>query len=677
MHTVFIVNLSSKMSEVSPQSFSRPKYRADIDGMRALAILAVLIFHAYPRSLPGGFVGVDIFFVISGYLISGIIFRGLTLESFSFFDFYARRVRRIFPAVTVVLLGSFIFGFCFLTPYQLEELIEESPYAAFFLENWRLFQSTGGYWDIGTELKPLMHFWSLGVEEQYYIFYPLICFILWKANARVFLFSLLGMLFVSLGLCLYDTANAPIRAFYSLHSRFWELLIGGVLAYVEVKWPDYKLKFVTTSRLKLVDNSISWLGLLSIILAICLFEEGKNFPGWRALLPTMGSLLIIMAGTSAFLNRYLFANRLAVFVGLISYPLYLWHWPLICIARNNLGGELPTGSLMLGILGLSVVLSYLTYVLIERPMRSRKATWQLVLTCVLVLSIATLGTKTLIRRSQAVENLLYAGLPVVVQETLKDIPRNEETDHQCEAKFGDGHVICRATSANPSMLVLGDSHNHFMWSAMYYRDDLPDMYVVASGALPILEGLVIINKAKEPDYEKALRTSRAWDVIRESANIQTVILRGYWSSHLSGTLISSKHKDLTGYELIKQHWRDTFEEMNRLNKTLVVVLDNVDATFNPLNRCVKVQRYSLNPKYGQTCMLTYGEINQEQYEMREFLRSEAKKWSNVKIIDAWEALCDQKGCYLVKEGVPYYRDNNHLSVYGNVLVWDLIARQLK
>ena len=241
------------MVSVNPQSFSRPKYRPDVDGMRALAILSVLFFHAFPNSLPGGFVGVDIFFVISGYLISSIIFRGLTLGTFSFFDFYARRVRRIFPAVTVVLFGSFVLGYIFLTPSSLEDLVEESPYAAFFLENWRLYVTTGGYWETATELKPFMHFWSLGVEEQYYIFYPLICFLLWKVSAKRFLLSLLLMLGVSLILCLYDTYNNPVRAFYSLHSRFWELLIGGVLAYVELQWPRYKEKFSLLGK----DNLLS------------------------------------------------------------------------------------------------------------------------------------------------------------------------------------------------------------------------------------------------------------------------------------------------------------------------------------------------------------------------------------------------------------------------------------
>lgn len=665
------------MSNISPQSFSRPKYRADIDGMRALAILAVLVFHAYPSSLPGGFVGVDIFFVISGYLISGIIFRGLTLESFSFFDFYARRVRRIFPAVTVVLLASLVFGFFFLTPYQLEELIEESPYAAFFLENWRLFQSTGGYWDIGTELKPLMHFWSLGVEEQYYIFYPLICFILWKANARVFLFSLFGMLVISLGLCVYDTVYEPVRAFYSLHTRFWELLIGGVLAYVEIKWPDYKDNLFPGSRQAFADNAISWIGLLLIALAIALFEEGKDFPGWRALLPTVGSVMIIMAGNGAFLNKNIFANRVAVFIGLISYPLYLWHWPLICIARNNLGGELPTGSLMLGILFLSFVLAYLTYALIERPMRSRKATWQLVLTCVLVLALVTIGTKTLIRRSQAVENLLYSGLATEVQETLKDLPRSEERDSICEGKFGSDHSVCRATSEKPSILVFGDSHNHIMWNAMYQRDDLPGLYMVGSGGSMVFDGLINKNGAGAYEYEKAERTTHVWNAVRNSPEIKTVVLRGFWSSNFRADLLSTKHPQLKGEELMKQHWSDLFEEMARLDKTLIIVLDNVDAPFNPLLKCMSIQRVSLGVKNDQMCLLSYDEINQGQYKTRDFLLKEASKWPNVKIVDAWDALCDERGCYLVKDKTPYYRDGNHLSVYGNELVWEAIADELK
>ena len=411
----------------TPQSFSRPKYRPDVDGMRALAILSVLFFHAFPESLPGGFVGVDIFFVISGYLISSIIFRGLTLGTFSFFDFYARRVRRIFPAVTVVLLGSFVLGYFFLNPNDLKDLVEESPYAAFFLENWRLYVTTGGYWETATELKPFMHFWSLGVEEQYYIFYPFICFLLWKVSAKRFLLSLLVMLTISLVLCLYDTYNDPVRAFYSLHSRFWELLIGGVLAYVELQWPQYKEKFGLVSK----DNLISALGVALILLSIIFFEEGKDFPGWRAIFPTLGSVLIIAAGSEAWLNKYLFSNRIAVFTGLISYPLYLWHWPFISIFRNNLAGDTPQGWLAVILIACSFVMAYLTYALIERPMRSRKATWQMVVCLVVVLALVSLGFKTALRKSDALNQAyLYSGLDETVQEALKKPNRSERSDSQ-------------------------------------------------------------------------------------------------------------------------------------------------------------------------------------------------------------------------------------------------------
>lgn len=392
------------MSNISPQSFSRPKYRADIDGMRALAILSVLIFHAYPSSLPGGFVGVDVFFVISGYLISGIIFRGLTLGSFSFFDFYARRIRRIFPAVTVVLLTTYILGVFFVTPFVMKDMLKEAPYAAFFIENIRLFLQHGEYWDVGTELKAYMHFWSLGVEEQYYIFYPLICFFLWKASSKVFLSSLLLMLVMSFGLCLYDTATEPIRAFYLLHARFWELLIGGVLAYIELKWPNYKeITLFSVGSVKRINNLLSALGVVLIIGAIAFFEEGESFPGWRVLLPTVGAVLIIMAGSEAYLNKRFFAHKVAVFIGLISYPLYLWHWPLISIVRNNLGGATPTGILVVILVLCSFILAYLTYVLVERPLRSIKATWRLVGILVVVLLLSTVGIKEISRKNDMLE----------------------------------------------------------------------------------------------------------------------------------------------------------------------------------------------------------------------------------------------------------------------------------
>lgn len=661
------------MVSTTPQSFSRPKYRPDVDGMRALAILSVLFFHAFPESLPGGFVGVDIFFVISGYLISSIIFRGLTLGTFSFFDFYARRVRRIFPAVTVVLLGSFVLGYFFLNPNDLKDLVEESPYAAFFLENWRLYVTAGGYWETATELKPFMHFWSLGVEEQYYIFYPLICFLLWKVSAKRFLLSLLLMLAVSLALCLYDTYNDPVRAFYSLHSRFWELLIGGVLAYVELQWPQYKERLGLVNR----DNFISALGVALILLSILFFEEGKNFPGWRALFPTIGSVLIIAAGSEALLNKHLFSNRVAVFIGLISYPLYLWHWPFISIFRNNLAGDTPQGWLALIIIVSSFVLAYLTYALIERPMRSKKATWQLVLCLVVVLALVSIGFKTVLRKSEDLNQaFLYTGLDETVQKAAKRLPRSERSDRSCTSLFGKGFSVCRTLGDQPRILLFGDSHAQLMWDYIGQDKTAPSLYLVATAGLIVFDKTSIFETNGQERTVIRKLTDRVWGVIRENSAIDTVILRGFWLSHHQLMLRSTKHPELTGDELYRQLWKDTFRELHSLNKKVILVLDNISVPFNPLIKFSAVQRVSLLDKTRRDYQVHFDELSEEEFQVRSFLKTEAKNWDNVRIIDSWDALCDQKGCYLLKDKIPYYRDDDHLSYYGSGKVWELIKQAL-
>lgn len=663
-----------------PQSFSRPQYRADIDGLRAIAILSVLFFHAYPDSLfiRGGFVGVDIFFVISGYLISSIIFRGLEHNTFSFFDFYARRIRRIFPAVAIVLLGSIVAGFFLLTSYEFEDLVRETPYAAFFAENWRLYTSTGGYWDTATELRPLMHFWSLGVEEQYYVFYPLLCAVLWKIGSRRLLACLIFAFIVSFGLCLYDSANDSIRAFYSLHSRFWELLAGGILAYIEIKWPNYKKGwFGVTDLNQSFDNAVACIGGLFIVCSILLLSQSGDFPGWKALFPVLGTVLLIGAGNKTVINSLL-ANKCFVFIGLISYPLYLWHWPLISIARNNLSGVLPTGTLMVAILVLGFVLAYLTYILIERPMRSRRATWQMCLVLALVLLVLTVGLKTLIRKSEAVSSYVHSGLPDVLQPVFYEASKSSKTDSDCENKFGKGNSVCKKLSDSPKALLWGDSHNYTLWNYLDRENLQPDIYLVGSPALVIFENTYRFKDGK-PDIESFEITNRIWRKLSTSPEITTVVLRGFWSSYLSvGGLLSEKYPKLDGTALEQQLWKDTFAKLAKLGKSVILVLDNIDVEYNPLNKYFLPRRISLQRKENvDDVYVSYAEINSSHLATREFLKNEALRWSNVTVLDSWTELCDFKGCYLAKNGVPYYKDDDHLSIYGNALVWQLIQKQLE
>ena len=344
-------------------------YRPDIDGLRALAILSVMIFHAFPNVLRGGFVGVDIFFVISGFLISRIVFIGLANGNFSFVDFYIHRIRRIFPALILVLLTALVLGWYAMLAVEYRALGKHVAGGIGFVNNILLWQEDS-YFDTASELKPLMHLWSLGIEEQFYMFFPVVLVVLWKTRFSLLL-AIAGMVIISFAANLYWIRVDAAGAFFLPHTRFWELLAGGLLAYGEV----FKIGFQRSNGrgTLLVDLAArpavrSWIGLLLLMAGMLIINKGSSFPGYWALMPVLGAWLIIAAGPQAWVNRRLFANRGMVFVGLISYPLYLWHWPILSFLRI-LEARVPSVPIRIGALVLTFVLSWLTYHYVERTLR--------------------------------------------------------------------------------------------------------------------------------------------------------------------------------------------------------------------------------------------------------------------------------------------------------------------
>jgi peptidoglycan/LPS O-acetylase OafA/YrhL len=335
------------------------KYRADIDGLRAVAVLSVMVFHAFPTTLKGGFTGVDVFFVISGYLITTIILENLGAEKFSFFEFYTRRVRRIFPALLVVLIACLVAGRFALLPDEVTALGKQTAAGAGFVSNLLLW-SEAGYFDTDAIRKPLLHLWSLGIEEQYYIVWPLLLSSLWKRGKKslVPVTTLLGL--ASFALSVWQAKADPVAAFYSPLTRFCELFIGSALAYLTV---------VRGSKLKVGGGHVqSLLGLAMLGAGMVLITKDRLFPGFWALLPTVGAALIIAAGADAWPNRMILANRAMVFIGLISFPLYLWHWPLLSFA-TIINDELPSRQVRAGLVVAAIPLAWLTYRLVERPIR--------------------------------------------------------------------------------------------------------------------------------------------------------------------------------------------------------------------------------------------------------------------------------------------------------------------
>jgi peptidoglycan/LPS O-acetylase OafA/YrhL len=336
--------------------------RRDIDGLRAVAILAVLGFHTIPALFAGGFIGVDVFFAISGYLITRILLTSLEEGSFAFGNFYARRIRRIFPALAVVLAASFALGWLLLPPAEFRQLGKDILAGAAFVSN-LVFWNETGYFGASAVHNVLLHLWSLGIEEQFYILWPLMLWAAWRWRLAAF-WPILSVSVLSFIANLYLTHTDPAAAFYSPLSRAWELGVGSLLACVSL--PGRRRAF---SAPVWFDTLISIMGISAILAGIALLNQNDEFPGWRALLPVAGAALIIRAGPNAMINRRLLSAPPMVWIGLISYPLYLWHWVLLSFLWNLQGSGAGWQSISLAVL-LSVVLAALTYYGLEKPIRA-------------------------------------------------------------------------------------------------------------------------------------------------------------------------------------------------------------------------------------------------------------------------------------------------------------------
>ena len=401
---------------------SNPKYRPDIDGLRAIAVLAVVIFHAFPKTIKGGFIGVDIFFVISGYLISTIIFENLEKGTFSFFEFYARRIKRIFPALILVLSACFIFGWLSLFPDELQQLGKHIASGAGFVSNF-VFWDEAGYFDKSADTKPLLHLWSLGIEEQFYIFWPLLLWLAWKQKFNLLAITIFFTL-TSFILNLKGVKHDAVATFYSPQTRFWELLSGSLLAWLTLYkknlFADIKGKIESVlSRIfynkkqefdpKTLANILSFIGLFLLLYGFWHMNKDLNFPGNWALVPVIATSMLIIAGSKSWVNRLILSNKFIVWFGLISFPLYLWHWPLLSFARI-INDEFPSYILRTLAILASVLLAWLTYKFVECPIRFGKhGKAKVVILCLGVFIIGVSGliiNKTDFSKSHRYENLV-------------------------------------------------------------------------------------------------------------------------------------------------------------------------------------------------------------------------------------------------------------------------------
>ncbi|WP_300036345.1 acyltransferase family protein [uncultured Roseobacter sp.] len=409
------------MPSIEPE---KTAYRAEIDGLRAFAVLSVVSYHAFPAGLPGGFTGVDVFFVISGYLITAHIFTSLDEDKFSFLDFFQRRIRRIFPALILVMVSSLIFGWFALISEELQQLGKHLFSGAAFIVNFVLV-SESGYFDTAADTKPMLHLWSLAVEEQFYIFWPVVLWLAWRQHFNLIWITLLVAVASFCFNMRFVTPN-PTEVFFWPFGRFWELLSGSILAWLTLYKRDaldLARKRIDTCIARIVpfsvergkiaftENIMALGGLCLLIYGFAEISSNAPFPSTWALVPVCGTLLTIAAGAAAWSNRIFMMNPVAVWFGLISYPLYLWHWPILSFLQIVESGEPPHRDARIVAVVLAILLAWLTVRFVEKPLRfghrnAHLKTVGLTGTMILVGAAGLLISRTDLSESHTLEKLL-------------------------------------------------------------------------------------------------------------------------------------------------------------------------------------------------------------------------------------------------------------------------------
>jgi peptidoglycan/LPS O-acetylase OafA/YrhL len=651
------------------------RYRPDIDGLRAVAVLSVVAFHAFPGSLRGGFAGVDVFFVISGFLISTIIFENMERGTFRFDEFYYRRIRRIFPALTVMLLACYAFGWFALLGDEYMQLGKHIAAGAGFASNFA-FWGEAGYFDNSAETKPLLHLWSLGVEEQYYILWPVLVWAGW--SYRRYFVGIIGILAVaSFAVNMGIIHTDSVAAFYSPLTRFWELLCGSLLAWATLHRADNATDGlvwmrVLASSLRL-QNLLSMVGIVLLVFAFVRLHTGLSFPGKWALFPVLGAVCVIAAGHQAWFNRIVLSNPVMVAVGLISYPLYLWHWPLLAYARI-IEGELPSATIRGSLVAVSFVLAWLTYRLIERPIRLRQHSG--IKSLALVASMAAVGGLGFM--TYRFEGLDHRAWVVDFKNNKNELIRTVATDSKCLEYVGTQTPLyhyCRFTDqgADETVAVIGDSHAHVAYPgiAEYFQARKINTLLIANSSCPPFLGSPSGSNEKEK-RECRERIDALVEVLARSS-IKTVVFFTRGPVYLTGTEPVTKDRDvLSGATLTPHEYADglqrTVDQLVGWGKKVIYVSENPELA-RTAESCIPRPLRSAS----KDCRPLVGEVLARQGVYRALLSG----LRNVTIIDSLTVFCPEDRCRVFDNGMLMYADADHLSVAGSRFqAKELLARFL-
>ena len=650
------------------------RYRPDIDGLRALAVVPVVLYHFGVPPFSGGFVGVDIFFVISGFLITSLIHTEMQDGRFSILGFYERRVRRILPALYAVMAFCTVVGAVVLFPADFVAFAKSLLAAAGFVSNFQ-FWSEAGYFDLGASQKPLLHTWSLAVEEQFYFVFPALLWLLRKTRERTLLAALSALLVLSFAASLWAVTKAPVSAFYLLPFRFWELLLGGVLAVGKIPVPAN-----TAMR-----NAVAAAGLGLIFWSIFALSAASSFPGFNALPPCLGAALLIYAGSAGktVINQSL-STRLPVFVGLISYSLYLWHWPLYVFAKYAapMGMLHPAARAVL--IALSGLLGWLSWRYIEQPFRGRSGLLSrralFVQTSIAVALFAAAGAVIWIgkglpqRYPSDIRQILAAGQPPdrSARHCFSRSPAAVTTGNLC--RIGD-------PAAAPTFILWGDSHSQAVLPAVAAaaRQQHRAGLFAGHGYCAPLAGVT------RDDVRRCLPFNTAALKLALKPGISEVVLVARWAFDAGAPPLGaddraaivlfdrqSKTHDAAGTPAaFARGLERTVRMLTRAHRKVVIVASV------PENRVVIPEELAkmriLNAQWPVETRRS--DFLARQAFVFSLFEKLAKRYG-VTVIYPHETLCGASSCAVAFDGRPLYRDEHHLSAFGAMRLMPLMARGL-
>jgi peptidoglycan/LPS O-acetylase OafA/YrhL len=663
------------MSVEPPPPIGTPTaYRADLDGLRAVAIVPVVLYHFGVPFFGGGFVGVDVFFVISGYLITRIILAAHRDRTFSFARFYERRARRLLPTLATALLATFIVSLFVMTPQDLAAYCRSMFYALIFAANF-YFADEGGYFTPTLELAPLLHTWSLAVEEQFYIVWPLLIGLLLRFLSR-YAAAVAALLLVASFVVSADLVVVkPHAAFYLPHARAWELLAGCILALVTLPTPR-----------RWTADAAGALGLALILFTVIAYDTATPFPGLAAIPPVLGAALVIWAGQAepSLVNKLL-SFRPLVGIGLVSYAWFIWHWPMLVLFRHEFERD-PNGLEKVVLIAASLGLAVLCWRYLEQPVR-HGAWWASRGRALSAAAAATLALLVLAGVGHASHGFIQR-YPAAMQELTRKRLTVRAVDRLCPRQSAEriaARELCRiwdGAKGNRTVLLWGDSHAMVMRPVFRDMAEANQVSVVYSGvaACPPLIGTGRTRRNKAAEVCGALNLAIG-DLLAER-RFTDVVLAARWNYYAEG---DGKPGDPPGPE---QHYiEDAQSKVASLEENRAVIARNLRSTvdaiiasgarawivleapyvgFNVPNRLARAIMRGESPEtmYGPDTST----IDARDAFMRSLLEG-----LPVRIIDPSQAFCDTSRCVAVAGGKPLYFDDNHLSVYGGARLEPLLG----